>query len=281
MLKGRENETPTLDITSGLMHLIDTWKQMITDDDIDAVTKATLHAVLYVAENIMHQRAVLLPSVSQVFLAAYTSDDTGDKDMLEGTIKYSTRWLLNQIILYLQPYIDYKCIHKKFGTLIFCKNGDILTSLSWALGRVQLSNSEESYTKTITNNTRITILREAGDIINDLIHEEISKQDSDNIYEGGDIKEMKIDEEIKSINPYLWSFIESATRTVHERKSGYNDERNVHIKKLRRFYSLRLLMYCTNSQKPTKLHFLLADIVEMCGGSRNLTKILNQLGIVA
>ena len=37
-------------------------------------------------------------------------------------------------------------------------------------------------------------------------------------------------------------------------------------------------MYITNSQKPTLLHILLADIVEMCGGSRNL---LNQLGAVA
>ena len=40
-------------------------------------------------------------------------------------------------------------------------------------------------------------------------------------------------------------------------------------------------MYCTNSQKPTILHVLLADVVEMCGGSRTLIKILNQLGVAA
>ena len=39
-------------------------------------------------------------------------------------------------------------------------------------------------------------------------------------------------------------------------------------------------MYCTNS-KPTKLHVYLADIIEICGGSRNLIRIFNQLGIVA
>ena len=39
-------------------------------------------------------------------------------------------------------------------------------------------------------------------------------------------------------------------------------------------------MYCTNS-KPTKLHVQLADVIEMCGGSQALIKILNQLGIVA
>ena len=26
------------------------------------------------------------------------------------------------------------CVHKKFGTMLFCKDGDLLTSLSWALG---------------------------------------------------------------------------------------------------------------------------------------------------
>ena len=40
-------------------------------------------------------------------------------------------------------------------------------------------------------------------------------------------------------------------------------------------------MSCTNIQKPTLFHILLADIVEMCGGSRKLIKILNQLGAVA
>jgi len=42
-------------------------------------------------------------------------------------------------------------------------------------------------------------------------------------------------------------------------------------------------MYCSNSRKPTPLHILLADIhvVEVWGGSRNLMKILNQLGVVS
>ena len=40
-------------------------------------------------------------------------------------------------------------------------------------------------------------------------------------------------------------------------------------------------MNCTNTNKPTLLHVMLADVVEMCGGSRNLIKILNQLGVVA
>ena len=71
-------------------------------------------------------------------------------------------------------------------------------------------------------------------------------------------------------NQELWAFLESATRTVCERKYGSNQEGNAHIKNLRRFYCLQVLMYCTNIQKPTMFHVLLADIVELCGGSRKL-----------
>ena len=40
-------------------------------------------------------------------------------------------------------------------------------------------------------------------------------------------------------------------------------------------------MYCINFNKPTPLHILLADAVEMHGGSRLLIKLLNQFGIVS
>ena len=59
-------------------------------------------------------------------------------------MKYTTRWIINQIILHLQSFINYKCVHRKFGTIIFRKGGDILTSLSWAIGRMQLKDSEDA-----------------------------------------------------------------------------------------------------------------------------------------
>ena len=47
-------------------------------------------------------------------------------------VKFSSRWLLNQLIN-LHPYMQYKCVHMKFCTVIYHKGGDLLTSLSWAL----------------------------------------------------------------------------------------------------------------------------------------------------
>ena len=55
-------------------------------------------------------------------------------------------------------------------------------------------------------------------------------------------------------------------------------ETNEHIKKIRLFFILSQLMFCTNPKKPTQFHDVIADITEVCGGSRQLIRILNRLG---
>ena len=92
------------------------------------------------AEHLIHQKAVLLPWVCNVFLDTHSQALAGSKptpspilEVGESTVKFSSRWLLNQLILYLNQHMSYKCIHKRFGTILYRKEGDILTSLSWAL----------------------------------------------------------------------------------------------------------------------------------------------------
>ena len=85
---------------SKLMQLTESWKITLADDATDAITKAILHTMLYVADEIMHERAVLLPHVSQVFLTAYTENSDAHQTVHvlkvgEGTVRYTTQWLLN------------------------------------------------------------------------------------------------------------------------------------------------------------------------------------------
>ena len=54
-----------------LMKLIESWKTTLADDITD-VTRATLHTVFHVANEIMNERAILLPHASQLFIAVYT-----------------------------------------------------------------------------------------------------------------------------------------------------------------------------------------------------------------
>ena len=89
---------------------------------------------------------------------------------------------VKEVLAQLHLHMEYKCVHKKFDTLLYNKNGDLLVSLSWALGRVSdLSEPTCDFTMGHSggDNTKTKVLREAGEIVNDLIHEEINKSCSE------------------------------------------------------------------------------------------------------
>lgn len=183
--------------------------------------------------------------------------------------------------------MSYKCIHKRFGTVLFYTGGDLFTSLSWALGRASVKEASQVQVflepEVIDADAhKEQVLNEAGDIINELIHEEIDQLPNDMSVVGP--SQFNIDEVIQDIQPLLWKFLISVTRSVRERHSsvmGCDGDITTHKKKIGCFYIFCQLMYCTNTRKPTPMHLLLADVNEVCGGSRNLIKILNQLGAVS
>ncbi len=118
--------------------------------------------------------------------------------------------MLNQLKLHFNTRI-YKCIHKKIGTPLYKKGGDLLTSLSWTLGSTSPNDTE--YIPNAPNHNTLgeeTILAKAGYHINNLIHAEIrkfskTKPTSKFVF--------VFDEEIKKINQSLWIFLETITST--------------------------------------------------------------------
>ena len=61
------------------------------------------------------------------------------------------------------------------------------------------------------------VVREALDIINDLIHTEIARNSSIDVLT---MDRLNIDEQIENINSLLWSLVVFVTRTVTQRKSN-------------------------------------------------------------
>ena len=62
----------------------------------------------------------------RVFL--FTSDDVPESEEhilnnREGTVKFTSRWMLHQLKLHLNSHIEHKCMHKKFGTVLYRKVG--------------------------------------------------------------------------------------------------------------------------------------------------------------
>ena len=110
-----------------------------------------------------------------------------------------------------------------------------------ALGRVSdLSESTCDFTMGHSggDNTKTKVLREAAEIVNDLIHEEICSEDWQS-----NPKFFNITNEIRKINPSLWHFIECATRSTRERMSTRTREENTFIQKCRRLFFLFLFLH--------------------------------------
>lgn len=94
---------------------------------------------------------------------------------------------------------------------------------------------------------------------------------------------LNIQEYMSTINPNLMNFLERITLSNKEKNGcsvGANTAKH-NVRKLRLFFILCLLMYCANPMKPMAIHNLLANVVEVCGGSRLLLKILNNFGCVS
>ena len=73
-----------------------------------------------------------------------------------------------------QSHILCKCIHMKYGTILYRKGIDTLVSLSWALGACSSTHLDEVQSISKENRQR-AVFYEAGCIINDLLHEEIDE----------------------------------------------------------------------------------------------------------
>ena len=180
--KSQQNGSDTM-----LQHSICEWVSKQTDDNMDRLTKAIFESVImYVANNLLLGKAVLLPWASKVFLHAYDAEFTSCITSIprvfivtgESSLLFSGKWLLHQLIPYLNPYMLYKCVHMKFGTILYGKGIDALVSLSWALSAQ--STQEETtvlthITPTKQQSDKATVLHDAAYLVNNLIHEEIDR----------------------------------------------------------------------------------------------------------
>jgi hypothetical protein len=153
---------------------------------------------------------------------------------------------------------------------------DILTYLSYALhddnSSIPVLDEE---TKTSKKNTQLAnpgiVLANAAEIINDILHQQIKKE-----FTCTDISKFSVDASISNLNSDLWEFMCSCTKSIRERVR--QDDNENFIKKIRRLAIISLMMTGTNVACNTALHHLIAETVEVCGGSRKLIRILNRIG---
>ena len=89
--------------------------------------RSILEAAIFVGSNLIKNKAVLLSTVSTIFAEAYTgckvttnaSEIALHIETEDCITKFNSRWLLNYLIIYLNDYLQFKCVHKRFGNMLY------------------------------------------------------------------------------------------------------------------------------------------------------------------
>ena len=153
--------------------------------------------------------------------------------------------------------------------------GDLLVTIS-CLGASTYdtcSKNEFEAGNNVTKAPEECILTEAGEIINQLLHAEIVK-----IQSNSDIQDplsFDLEGAIDTVDTLVLYFLNISTctkREIHSSTLSSRSQTSNHIKKVRQYFLLILFLSCTNLNLSTPLHKLLADVVEVCG------KVLNRFG---
>ena len=228
-----------------------------------------------VAKTLLKLEAILLPSVHDFFMSL-VQEHTATGDLKGGEEHVTARFILSHLIVTLGKHLSYMCKTKKYGTLLYCTNGDVMTSLTIALYKGKKENGAK-LTEEQSGNTPCTSDYEFMMDINSRIHQQIC-----NILQRDESNPLALDldHEIAAVDQKLWSLITTMTLSQAERKgsSRATYDSSFHRTKQIRFYCLCCLLFCTDNRCYFPLHNLITDTIESQGGSAMLVRILNTLG---
>jgi hypothetical protein len=272
-------ECEPLSLNESLINDIEFWIEGQKQTS-NILTQSILEAVIFIARELSQEKAVLLTTACTIFLEMYTGETCNESvssvdvciETGDAIIQFSARWLLHQVIAHLNKYIEFQCVHKKIGTILYKRNGDLLTSLSWALGANNHKTSTYTYKPMKPVDSTDAECINSAEYMNRLLHNEVnnlSKHQST-----VDPSTLSVDEFLNSIDTELINFFRILLQSNRERNSQSLTEN----KKIRLFFIICCMMYSLNSKQVTPLHNILADVVISSGGSRQLLRILNRLG---
>ena len=276
-------EANTISTNNDLFKLITSFKQSIIPVQAvkcieDVVNRSLAQTTLYVAESLYRQEALLLPSVHSAF-SQYAAESIQTTNLEFGGDVHvkqlvTARWLLSNLVSALQHHLSYVCRVKKYGTLLYRTNGDILATLATSLHKLSKSSHEDHDSHFGTQNLSLASSCNSQlvmDDLNSLVHQQIRKFLVADAREPYRFDKLEIDRLISEMDPTLWSAISSLTRSISERKgtSRVSDTKTPihHTKKVRRLFCLCALMYCTDDRCYLPLHNLITDTVDSLGGS--------------
>ena len=255
----------------------------------NAISRAMSLTTIEVGEALLNQEALLLPAVHESFVtkvsACVQEANLGHVSDLKET--FSTRWVLSNLTSSLQHHLGYACKLKKCGTVLYRANGDILSALRNALYKLtkcckhstdHKQNQSESEPSCDQNSMQVAL----NEVNTNVLNEIYSFLRVDRVVPFS-FEKLDISAFVSKINPALWKAICTITQSASEKcgQSKVTDPctQQHHIKTVRRFFCLCVIVYCTDDRCYLPLHNLITDVVDGLGGSTLLIQIMNRLGM--
>ena len=240
----------------------------------DDIVRAAANRMLFdVGTMLLANRATLLPTICANFNqhAEQLLHEHGVEAPLE-LKQINSRWILCELKAKYEHHITCKCKVRKYGTLVYRPTTDVYTLLSEALWR--LSRHEANTVETGDTTVTPALHDDVCSIIdlNRLVHshiEYISKASQD-------YDEFDLNQHIAKVSPQLWHAIQTITRSKAEMRglSKVLDSTSpaYHLKNVRCFFLLCIMMYITDDRCSMPMHTLMTDYIESQGGSSILVK---------
>ena len=274
-----ENLVSCLNTLSGLLP---TMEQIKTEADVS--NYAIIRTIIDIGNKLLQREPVLLSTAHDIYMdytkQASTHIISSDAD------KATAKWVLAQLHDHLSHHMMFTCKIRKYGTLIYRPDTDMLavaTQALWKLKNVKKKHlhdlTDEDDTDSYEQSHYETVLND----LNDRVHMTAKRYIDNDTHVPFDYSEMNISHLIENTDEKLWNAIMHITKSIAERegrsKVSELSSDSSKVKKVRCFFILSAILFCADSRCSMPMHTLLADVIQSQGGSHTLVQILNRIGV--
>ena len=202
------------------------------------------------------------------------------------------RWLLSRLHSLFGDSLQVICKQSRYGSVLFHKDCDLVKALSTGKSetlqkQVTVLKEQQNEIQTSKPTEHPTSIQNQVENVAHYLNGRSQQQARQLIatYKGNPKQHafLQLDKLMSDFDPVLLNFINQLTQTVcQSRRKLFNDENeSLTIKKLRHFYILGVILFCTNTTCSMPLHVVLTEAIICHGGSLELVRILNRVGAVA
>ena len=294
ILKSREKDS----LDSELLILVDKLKQDmmgITISGLDSIVEySLLSSAIALGDNLLNQWPMFLPEVYKSFCGTFNEMSNHHNMSINVSPEnvVSSRYLLSYLVTKLDKHLVYTMKQRSAGILLYRKGADLLLILTKILHRQRPCSCNQATTNVCTISSdkgcddrhgSASVL--AWEEMNKTLHEQIDKNKGSMQGEMFNISTFDVDHWIDIMDKNILKMLAVMTKTKRDKNMHcnevYEDMMKSHSKKLRCFNIACIILFCTNSECNFPMHILLTDTIESFGGSTELVRILNRLGVVA